>query len=694
MRDNGKSKLNENMSAGQVWQSLLEDLQQTPLEIPETWTKETKAQWDSEELCLVVTVPDDKDEEWIERRFLPIANVYFEEAHAEKQLLLQRKGGAGEGELLIQIQRSAYEEIIEPQKIVPVQIYMFRHWLPVLGAPLFWVVTGLKQASFVALSKESSVLKLISTRAIAKWTPLSHVSVGDWLHKGGFSSWFYKKINDSYKEVPPEYNVWSQIPVAPHHLSWIEDYFKKHSKEESASAIIESLLDRTGEIRRIKPGEMKLPSSFKNKRRTVINVVSKYFPGKISQEIYDMVTQLEEHITRQNLTITIPHYFFKMFMGDLNSNEAALIWYLRSIYKEDESDVVQFTGYPQISKALGCGRNTPKRMLDKCVKPQEENRVASWGTHYDPSLFLGNWLQVDYPDESVNGKARDYHIRIRATEPIHQGDKVLYISRLQQMIDAYESENMSSPVPAQTLPGGSNNETEGENAPAQILTGGAQILTGSEYVPAQTRTGGAHNLTVPAQKYAYPAQNKTVDPHKPEQLKSLIPNDSLTDSFNDSLIPPQPSITNLELSTYLPVVGVMEIDLEKLLGFESYKHTEKKKLVELIEENQVQFLAWFIRNHITTAKFPVHLAVKNIQEGNETEDQYLELAALGWGIIAQLASVNENDLSMWELGVYEENEDKEDLIQVYKKLSKSAKKEIEKLRETSYSEIVENVLGN
>ena len=141
------------------------------------------------------------------------------------------------------------------------------------------------------------------------------------------------------------------------------------------------------------------------------------------------------------------------------------------------------------------------------------------------------------------------------------------------------------------------------------------------------------------------------------------------------------------------MVGVREINLEKLLGFESYKHSEKKKLVELIKKNQVQFLAWFIRNHITTAKFPVHLAVKNIQEGNSTEDQYLELAALGWGSILQLVSVNENDLSMWDLGVIDDNEDQNELIQVYKKLSKSAKREIEKLRKTSYSEIVENVLG-
>jgi hypothetical protein len=96
------------------------------------------------------------------------------------------------------------------------------------------------------------------------------------------------------------------------------------------------------------------------------------------------------------------------------------------------------------------------------------------------------------------------------------------------------------------------------------------------------------------------------------------------------------------------------------------------------------FLSWIIRNHITAAKFPVRLAVKNIQEGNETEDQYLDLARLGWGITAQLASVSEHDLSMWGLGLDDDYEDQEYLIQVYKKLSKPAKKELIKLRDTNY----------
>ena len=694
MSDNGQNNHNEEMSADQVWLSLLEDLKQTPLEIPETWPKETKAHWDSEELSLVVTIPDNIDEDWLDRRFLPLAKIYFSEEHKEKQFVLQRKGREGVDDLLVRVQSSVYEEITEPNKIVPVQIYMFHHWLPVLGASPFWVVTGMKQVSFVAISKENSVLKLISTRMIAKWTPLGFAAVAKCLKKGGFSSWFYKKIKDSYEDVPPEYNVWSQIPVAPHHLSWIEDYFKQHAEEESATAILESLIDRTAEIRRVKPGEMKIPSFYSNKRRTVINVVSKYFPGKISQDIYALVTQLEQQITRPNLAITIPHYFFKKFLGCLNSNEAALIWYLRSLYKEDESTVIQFTGYAPISESLGCGRNTPQRMLDNCVLSQEDNRASSWDPHYQPDLPLRNWLVVDYLSEHVNGTARDYTISIRPAEPIHTDDKAIYTRRLQQVLESFESNNEPSPIPAQNDTGDEQKGIEGKNIPAHNDTGGAQKDIGVEDLPAQNNTGPAQIDTGGTQKDTGPTRNKTGYPHKTEHLNSLSINDSLTNSFNDSLIPPQPSLFDPDLSTVFPVVGVIEINLEKLLGFGSYKHNEKKKLIELIKKNQELFLAWIIRNHITAAKFPVRLAVKNIQEGNETEDQYLELAILGWGITAQLAQVNENDLSMWELGVYEENEDQEDLIQVYKKLSKPAKKELIKMGGTNFPQIYENIKNN
>ena len=69
------------MSANQVWQSLLEDLKESPLEIPESWLRDTGAHWDSEELNLVVTVPYDTNEVWLDRRFLPLAKIYFREEH-------------------------------------------------------------------------------------------------------------------------------------------------------------------------------------------------------------------------------------------------------------------------------------------------------------------------------------------------------------------------------------------------------------------------------------------------------------------------------------------------------------------------------------------------------------------------------------------------------------------------------------
>lgn len=675
------------MSADQVWQSLLEDLKQTPLEIPEAWTKETKAHWDSEELSLVVTVPHDTNDVWLDRRFLPLAKIYFSEDQDEKQLVLQRKGRAGVDDLLVRVQRSVYEEIIEPNKIVPVQIYLFHHWLPVLGASPFWVVTAMRQVSFVAKSEENSVLKSISSRVLAKWAPLSRSQISERLNKKGFSSWFYKKVKEGYEDVAPEFNVWSQIPVAPHHLAWIEKYFKQHAEEESAAAIVESLLDRTGEIRRVKPGELDLSSSYSKQRRTVLDVVSEYFPENISQAVSDLIIQLEHQITRPNLAVTIPHYFFHKYMSELNSNEAALIWYLRSLYKEDESNVVKFTGYTPIKNALGCGRNTPMRLIEKCSLSQEEGSERTWDTHYQSEILLGNWLSAVYLNDYKKGLAREYEIKIRATEPIAEGDKRYYDHQVERNMTSSKAEKEEDSKVAQNRTGVAQNRTD-----TTLDDLGTEKLSFSEV--AQTRSGVAQIRTDHAQIKPGVAQNNSGDQHISGHYNNSNTNKSLTDSFNNILIPPLPGINDSDLSTDLTVVGVREINLEKLLGFESYKHNEKKKLLELIKRNQEMFLAWIIRNHITAAKFPVRLAVKNVQEVNSTEDQYLELAKLGWGITAQLARVNENDLSMWEIGVFDDYEDQEDLIQVYKRLSKPAMKELGKLRETSYSQQYENISKN
>ena len=499
------------------------------------------------------------------------------------------------------------------------------------------------------------------------------------LKKGGFSSWFFKKTKEGYQDVPPEYIVWSQVPVAPHHLDWIEDYVKKFAGEESAASVIESLLDKTGEIRRVKSGDVGLLSSNSKKRVSLHDVVAKYFPGEQDEHVYDLVTQLEHQITRPNMFLSIPHYFFEKYRGELNPNEAALIWYLRSLYKEAGNDSIQFVGYSQIGLSVGCSSRTAHRLLTNCIQSEDESLHSPWNQYFQTDLPSKNWLSVHDISEHKKGSANKFSVRVRATEPIHQDDKDTYESLVANLLQI-EDDSANDP--------GTDKDPENNSIkePGQNTTPFSSPSSES----GQNNTGPGQNDTPPGQNDTLPSQKSTRNLDKITHLKSSI-NLSLKPLFNDSLIPPPPGTCDPNLSTDLPVVGVREINLEKLLGFESYKHTEKKKLVELIEENQVQFLAWFIRNQITAAKFPVHLAVKNIKEGNSTEDQYLELAALGWGIIAQLASVNENDLSMWELGVYEENEDQEDLIQVYKKLSKPAKKELMKIRDTSYPHLFDDI---
>jgi len=674
------------ISADQVWQSLLDDLKQTPLEIPQAWTKDTSAHWDSEKLCLIVSVPLDTNEVWLDRRFLPLAKIYFAENHDNKQLVVQRKGRVGQDDLLVRVERSVYDQVVAPNKLVPVQIYMFHHWLPILGAAPFWVAAAMRQVSFVAIAEDDSVLKPISSRVLAKWAPLKHVQVSEWLNKKGFSSWFYKKVKDGYEDVPPEYTVWSQIPMAPHHLIWIENFIKQNKDEESAASILESLLDRTGEIRRVKPGEVDIPSSLSEKRRTVLDIISEYFPGKISKNVSELETQLVHQITRPNLSVTIPHYFYKKYMDELSPNEAALIWYLRSLYREDKSAEVRFSGYRSLESALGCGNRTPQRLIEKCMLSLEKGKGNSWNTEYSTELSLSNWLSAEYTEEYTKGSPREYLFRIRATEPIHYED-VGYFNRL-----------LNGHLAASLF----NENDRGEGA--QIRTGDTHNQTGdaqkgrerkdiSNFAGGtQIRTGGTQNQTEDTHIQTGEEQTQTGTPRNSEHYNNSNTNKSINSSFNNSLIPPQLPFADQSLSMGSQVVGVGEINLDKLLGFGSYKHSEKKKLIELINKNQELFLAWVIRNHITEAKFPVRLAVRNIQEGNETEDQYLEIAGLGWEIATDMVRVSEHDMDMWEMGIFEEDEGREYLTEIFGRLSKMAKKTIKDLQETDFLQMVENVL--
>lgn len=662
-------------SADAVWQSLLGDLLETPLEIPTSWPDQTSARWDNGGSCLVVSAPPAEKEGWIEKRFLPLARIYFEQQHTGKNLVVVKKGGAEKSDLLIRVQRSVYEQIVEPQKIVPIQIYLFQHWLPVLGASAFWVTAAMRQVSFISKADEACVVKPISSRTLAKWAPLKHVQVNEWLSKEGFTSWFFKKTKESYDDVPPEYTVWSQVPVSPHHLLFVENYIQENHAASSPTEILESLLDKTGEIRRVKPGDLPVPPAYPQKRRAVLDVLAEYYPSRLSQLVSDLALQLEHQITRPNLSITLPHYFFHRYMDDLSPNEAALIWYLRSLYKEEGGAEVTFSGYSAIEDALGCGNRTPKRLLEKCLCPEDEKASVTWDPLYQPSLSLQNWLSAAYQGEYRRGFPREYTIQIRTTEPIHTADQSRYQRLLTRtMTSLEEKEDNTDPLP------------EG----AQNRTGDAQFQTPSdETTPAHFKTGDTQNRTGVTQNQTEGVpirtgeeQKETGGPRNTEHLNIPTTNMSFNGSFNDSVIPPPQS---------KPVGGGEEIDIEKLLGFGSYKHNEKKNLLKKIQTTPRIFLAWIIRNHITGADFPVRLAVSNLREGNETEDKYLEIAALGWRRTAQLASTSENDLSMWDLGIYEEEGGRGELVNAFKGLSKSARKEIVKLRDTAYAEIYENV---
>ena len=416
----GNITTSNELSGKESWAALLKDLYTASIGIPENWSQETSAEWSSDQQSLVVTVPSYTDDDWINRRILPIASILFQEKHKEKRLVIKKKGEGKTNELLVKVHKDAYDHVVRPRKMIPVPFYLLHHWLPVLGAAPFWVVIAMIQQSFVNTvnrEKESSVQKRISTRELSYWAPLAFRQISRYLNKDGFPSWFYKKENDGYQDVPPEYTVWSQLPVAPHHLAWIDHFISDAKKKESAVSLLESLLDKTGDIRRIKFGDIDIPGSYSPQRISLLDLIAVHYPGNQDQIVYDLVTQLENQVVRPNLFISIPHYFFEKYGGALKPNEAALIWYLRSLYKEDDSDAFSYSGYSQLGQSLGCSYKTVERMIESCALPEDVPVSASWDSSFIDDHVVRNWLSIQYLSHNKKGAADKYSIGIRATEP-------------------------------------------------------------------------------------------------------------------------------------------------------------------------------------------------------------------------------------------------------------------------------------
>lgn len=92
------------------------------------------------------------------------------------------------------------------------------------------------------------------------------------------------------------------------------------------------------------------------------------------------------------------------------------------------------------------------------------------------------------------------------------------------------------------------------------------------------------------------------------------------------------------------------------------------------------FLVWVIRNYITDAKFPVRFAIRNIEEGNTPEGYYLELESLGWGSIQDILKIRIESLDIYGHGELEE--EKEETVQIYRKLPNGTKETLKDSKKT------------
>jgi len=637
--------------AAQAWDDLLAIMKTTPIELPPGWAEEVGVRWGSQAKALILRVPMGTRAQWLEKMFLPVARVFYRQLQEGGELVVEYDKGAVGEDLRLKAERGAYEHVVHPEKLVPVSIYMFQHWLPVLEPSSFWVVIAMRQVAFVSRAEAAQVGKRISLRDLARWVPMHYSSVRRAILRDSFLSWFFTESKEAYEDLPPEYTVYVDYPLAPHHLSWIESFLQKGLGEgRSLDWILKELLERTQEIRSVKHGDVDYSPEFGEERHTVLDLAARYRSEDLDKHTHDLALQLNREITRDYLTVSIPHYFLNRFGDELSANEAALIWYLRSLYLDESQDRHFFQGYTTLASRVGFGRKTLKRMFARCTEEETvEGKPHPFRSPiYNPELTLGNWLQVKYHTSSANGRGREYSIAVRNSEPIHPGDEEEYLQMVEKEIDALVGQNETPPghketgmwvVEGQNETPSSQNETHIPQPPRQPETASRQVETPPghpETGEERSETDPARSATDPGQSEPTPSQPETPGQDKAQHFNSLhtnIPFKSISnESTKESIQPPQ---VDEGVNLDQPSRGG-DVDWEKLLGFAGYSRREKESLLPILLEQEKVFLGWLIRNHLTKADFPIRLAVKNIQEGNETESKYMGLAELGWKKVVKL----------------------------------------------------------
>lgn len=642
--------------AQKAWDALSVIMKDTPLEISSEWFEEVRVRWGSQGVHLILQVPQSTDPLWMKKKFLPVANVFFGQLQGgQGRLIVEFEKGPVDEDVRLKAERGAYESIVHPEKLLPVSIYMFQHWLPVLEPSSFWVALAMRQTAFVSKSTSTRVGKRISLRDLARWIPMHYSSVRRSILREGYLSWFFNETKEAFEDLPPEYAVYVEYPLAPHHLSWIEDFLQKGiGAGKRIETLLKDLLDLTRDIRQIKHGDLDYPPEYLLERRSVLDVISTYRSQEVDSAIHDLAAQLNREITRDYLTVSIPHYFLLRFGDDLSANEAALIWYLRSLYLGEEQERHTFQGYSSLAGKVGFGRKTLQRMFERCSPPEDqEDQPAFFSPVYRPEYTLGNWLRLEYLSPLEKGQRREYALSLRSNEPIHPEDEKSYYLLIEKEIEKTDA-----------LPetGAGQKETPLSIGDIQSETDPGQ----SEPSPGQSETWEGRAETTPAQS----APGTSVK----EKHLNILPTKN---SFNQLSNLPDKELLQPQQLDFLSYQYEFDnqpeevvVNLHKLLGFDGYTQKQKEKILPEINKKETYFLAWVMRNHITGASFPVRLAVKNLQENNTTESKYLSLAAKGWEKIYQLLS---DDFELLREG-------------------KDIQKIIKDLRETDFPNVVKDIL--
>jgi hypothetical protein len=299
---------------------------------------------------------------------------------------------AGQQASISDIHDQAYHLITQDDRGVPIPYYAMQNWTILQSPAEFLTEFAFRQASWVSQSQGRSIEVDLHLSDLSRWCNLSSQHLDQVISQGKYINWFVsKKVARNNRKSADRWEVYRDIPIAPHQLWAIDQYVKQTLPEWKTTHgnDISGYLDDLGErvfwiLSRSDPANA---SQWIGGRSSILEIIQAAAGAPLSEANIKKCASIQArvlHISHQGSdrarnSFWCTHYFLEHCLPILGSQMAVAVLRLRFL---KESGQIVFplmiseskSGYQYLGELMGVDFRTARKWINGLTSPASEKR--------------------------------------------------------------------------------------------------------------------------------------------------------------------------------------------------------------------------------------------------------------------------------------------------------------------------------